>query len=64
MRKVGFIVETDMGESLAYHFLVFPVAGKNLSDMEVWGLGILRGYDYVPKGSRAIRFEWESEEEV
>ena len=64
MRRVGFIVETDKGDSLAYSVLVHDAADKKRSDMEVWALGILRGYDHVPEGSRIIRIEWEFEREV
>lgn len=64
MRKVGFIVETDKGDSLAYSVLVHDTAERKAPDMEVWGLGVLKAYDYVSKDSKVIRLEWEFEEEV
>ena len=64
MKKVGFIVETDNGDSVAYSFLLQDVAGEYPSDMAVWGQAVLRGYDYVPKDSKVVRFEFEFEEEV
>jgi hypothetical protein len=58
MKKIGYIVETDQGDSIAYN--VF--ADEKLSEKERWALCIIRGYELVPADSKVIRFEKEFEE--
>ena len=58
MRKIGFIVETEQGDSIAYN--VF--ASEKLSEKECWAMCIFRGYELVPADSEVIRFEKEFEE--
>ena len=58
MRKIGFIVETDKGDSLAYN--VF--ANDGMSEMDCWAIGLLKGFKIAPADSKVIRLELEFEE--
>lgn len=58
MKKLGFIIETDQGDSLAYNVL----ATDKLSEKERWAIGLIEGFEYVPADSKVIRLELEFEE--
>ena len=58
MKKVGFIVETDRGDSLAYDVY----ASEKLHEREFWVLGIVKGFEIAPPDSNIIRLEKEFEE--
>lgn len=60
MKKIGFIVETEEGDSLAYSVIV----PDECPEKDCWGIGMLNGFEYVPADSKVIRFELESEEVI
>ena len=59
-KKVHFIVTTDKGDSVGFSTYV----RDDMSDREIWMLGIIRAYDYVRKVDHVTCIEWEREEEV